>query len=45
MSLFLLTYLVIYGGMHAYFFVKVRAAFPRMGRRQVALIIITGERT
>ncbi|MFH1731312.1 MAG: metallophosphoesterase [Planctomycetota bacterium] len=40
MSLFFLTYLVIYGGMHAYLFVKVRAAFPRMGRRWRLLLIV-----
>ena len=39
MSLFLLAYLFIYGGMHAYFFVKVRAAFPRMGRWRLLLIV------
>lgn len=32
MRLFLLTYLLIYGGMHLYCFLKVRAAFPSMGK-------------
>ncbi len=37
MTWFLLVYLVVYGGIQAYFFVKVRIAFPRLGHWSIAL--------
>jgi len=38
MRLFFLLFLAVYGGMHAYMFLKLRAAFPQMGRWWMALV-------
>ena len=39
MRLFFILFLAVYGGMHAYMFLKLRAAFPQMGRWWMALVI------
>jgi len=42
LALFLLAFLILYGGLHAYAFLKVRAAFPIPPPLHVGLVLLLG---